>query len=146
MRSFRNEFQMSQKTVTCLLNCHVTVSSFSVMMAISRWPFVTWVTGHTENIMFCLQLWSGWQTSNLCRHYWSGHSSVYTIFALVLHQDTWNNVLDNTRHVQVVRILWQVSWLILAAAAMTSCTIWEWLAYTNIAASWILSSVLTVLG
>jgi hypothetical protein len=42
-------------------------------------------------------------------------------------------------------ILWQVPWLIPAAAAISS-TILEWLAHTNFATSWILSSVLSVLG
>jgi hypothetical protein len=39
--------------------------------------------------------------------------------------------------------LWQVSWLIPAAAAAISSTIWEQLPCTNIATSWILNSVLT---
>jgi hypothetical protein len=36
------------------------------------------------------------------------------------------------------RILWQVPWLIPAAAAILS-TVWEQLAHTNVATSWILS-------
>jgi hypothetical protein len=41
-------------------------------------------------------------------------------------------------------MLWQVPWLIPAATA-TSCTVWERLVSTNVATSWILSSVLAVL-
>jgi hypothetical protein len=64
---------------------------------------------------------------------------------LALLQDMWNNVLGNTRHVHVIRQNFvQVPWLIPAAAIL--CTVWEQLAHTGIATSWILSSVLTVLG
>jgi hypothetical protein len=58
------------------------------------------------------------------------------IVTLVLRQDAWNTVLGNMRHVQV-------PWLI---AAAISSTVWEQLAGTNVATSWILSSVLTILG
>jgi hypothetical protein len=44
------------------------------------------------------------------------------------------------------RMLWQVPWLIPAAAAMMSPSVWKWLTCTDAAASWILSSVLTVLS
>jgi hypothetical protein len=43
------------------------------------------------------------------------------------------------------QILWQGPWLI-PAAAVTSSNIWEQLSLTNIATSWLLSSVLTILG
>jgi hypothetical protein len=45
------------------------------------------------------------------------------------------------------RIMWQVPWLIPAAAAdAISSTVWQRSARTNVATSWILSSVLTDLG
>jgi hypothetical protein len=62
---------------------------------------------------------------------------------------THGTLLGNTRHVQIIRQnFWQVPWLILAAAAaaVISSTIWEQLACTSVATSWILSSVLTVHG
>jgi hypothetical protein len=43
------------------------------------------------------------------------------------------------------RILWQVPWLIPPPAAILS-NIWEHMACTNVTTSWILSSVLIVLG
>jgi hypothetical protein len=70
------QFQMSWKTVQalpCRLTCPVTVSSFLVMMAISRWPILTSVEDHTENTMFCLLLYSSWEMSHLWQHYQSGN-------------------------------------------------------------------------
>jgi hypothetical protein len=55
------------------LTCPVSIYSFLVMMAISRWLIVASVADHTENTMFRLLFESGWETSHLCKHYWSAH-------------------------------------------------------------------------
>jgi hypothetical protein len=64
---------------------------------------------------------------------------------VVLRQDVWNVVLCKRRHVPDITILWQVPWVIMAAAA-TSSAIWERLACIDVETSWILSSFLAILG
>jgi hypothetical protein len=66
------------RTETCsgsnnFLTCPIAVSSFLTLMAISRWPIVISVADRTENTMFRLLLWSGWETSHHCQHYRSRH-------------------------------------------------------------------------
>jgi hypothetical protein len=62
------QFQMSQKAVQvlhCLLTCPAKVSSFLVMIVISRWLTVTSVADRTESTTFHLLLRSGWEMSHL---------------------------------------------------------------------------------
>ena len=70
------QFHLNQNTVpvsSCLLTCLVAVFSVVAILAFSRWRIVTSVVDHTGNTMFCLQLWSCWETSDHRQHYWSGH-------------------------------------------------------------------------
>jgi hypothetical protein len=88
---------MSRKTVQalpCLLTCHVMVSSFLAMMAISWWPIVASVTANT---MF--RLLSPVFVSTIDQTTANAHA----IVTMVLRQDAWNTVLSNTRHVSVIR-------------------------------------------
>jgi hypothetical protein len=107
-------------------------------MGISRWVIIALVVDHTENTKFRVLLRSGWETSNLHQHC-QVTASARAIVTLVLGRDTRNTDMFRSPD----RILWQVAWLI--PAAVTSSTVWEQLAHTNNATSWILSSVPIVL-
>jgi hypothetical protein len=145
--SFWDEYlQISWTTVQalpCLSTCHITVSSSLAIMVISRWP----VVDHTKSTMFLLLLWSGREISNLCQHYQSGHHECLCNLHVALVSGCTEHCAGNHETFQIVRNLRQVSWPIPAAAAIATLpTVWEQLACTSVATSWILSSVLTVLG
>jgi hypothetical protein len=130
---------MSRKTIQalpCLLTCPVVVSSFLAMMTISRWPIFASAADGTENATF-VSYYD--QLRNVT-------TNAHVIIMLVLCQDAWSTMLSDMDMLRSSdRILRQVPWLIPAAAAISS-TIWVQLTRTNVATSWILSSVLTTLG
>jgi hypothetical protein len=115
-----------------------SIISWTVVLShhITRYSHLHISTASLKIVAVHLLLWSSWETTHLCEHYDQVTANAYAIM-LVLHQDAWNPVLGNTRHVQVIsRILWQVPWLIPAAAVLSA--ILEWLVRTNVATSWIL--------
>jgi hypothetical protein len=79
------------------------VSSFLVMMAISRWPIVALVMNHTENTMFHFPYDPTEKHPIFVSITDQVTASAHVNIALVLKQGAWNTVLSNMRHVQVIR-------------------------------------------
>jgi hypothetical protein len=103
-----------------------------------------WIIQKTQCFLFCYDLVEKRPTSvsTINQATASGHA----IVILVLRQDTWNTVLGTMRHAQVIRQNFVSSTMANPCCRCDFIYIWEQLACTYVAASWILSSVLTVLG
>jgi hypothetical protein len=91
------------------------VSCFLAMMAIPRGLIVASFADHTEKT-FVSAFHQAVQRSTFVSFTEKVTPRVHVIVMLVLRQDICNNVLCNRRHIWVIRIVWQTTWIIPAAA------------------------------
>jgi hypothetical protein len=133
-------------SIALLLTCHVLVSSFLSMMAISsgRLSLQLWIVQKTPCSIFCYDA--------------AEKSSIVSALSIrsqqmLMRSPVWSWVRTRGTLYWVTRdmfrlsdgILWQVPWLPAAVGAISS-TVWERFVLTSFATSWTLGSVMTVLG